>query len=297
MRMIVIAGAPGPAAASLPLTAEERLVLMRKEQSPVTYRYASVEELVFELKGRTRVAEAAFQLHTGGAGFAVFANSRCNERYWTRTRDGGFRLRADAAPAEAVNDIFINGRLYAFECATAIVIIFYKAVLEMVGVRIFNRRFAGLFVRDWQHDRDLRLKTFRGLREAYLGDVLYFRNPDVNPAESEWQGENAVVLGDDRYFGHGIGFSSAETIIRALNNHRKPGAARSAYLTDEVLSIDYIHLYRMMKEDGGSLRPARGFMRPIFAAVGGRQYMALVRWAPHGGSVAAAQSGEPTVSG
>lgn len=277
--MIVIAGAPGPFSGSLPLTAEERLVLMKKEQSPVTYRYASVEELRFELAGRVRMVEAALMLYAGGAGFAVFSQSRCNPRFWIRTSDGGFRLRGDVTPADAINDIFANGSLYAFECATAIVIVFYKAVLEMIGAPIFNKRFAALFVRDWQYDRDLHLKLFKGLGEAYLGDVLYFRNPDVDPAQSQWQGENAVILGDDRYFGHGIGITGGEAIIRALNRRRKPGATRSAYLTDDVLALDYTHLYRMMKTDSATLRPGRNTLRPIIAAVGGRYYLTLV---PHG---------------
>lgn len=276
VRMIVIAGMAGAVPQNLPLSSEERMVLIRKEQSPVTYRYASVEELRFELAGRTRVAEASLMLYGSGAGFASFSRSRCNERYWLRTSDGGFRLRADVTPADAINDIFVNGRLYAFECATAIIIIFYKAVLEMIGTAIFNQRFAGLFVRDWQYDRDLRLRLFKGLQEAYLGDVLYFRNPDVNPAESQWQGENAVILGDNRYFGHGIGVADAETIIAALNRHRKPGATRSAFLTDDVLTLDYAHLYRMMIADSGSLRPGRGTLRPVIAAIGGRNYLSFI---------------------
>ena len=42
------------------------------------------------------------------------------------------------------------------------------------------------------------------------GDVVYFNNPDFDPLTPQWRGENAVVLEDGTYFGHGIGIATAE---------------------------------------------------------------------------------------
>ncbi|MDD4495708.1 MAG: hypothetical protein PHV32_15450 [Eubacteriales bacterium] len=35
-----------------------------------------------------------------------------------------------------------------------------------------------------------------------------------------WQGENAIYLGENRFYGHGAGIAKSDKIIRALNRHR-----------------------------------------------------------------------------
>lgn len=272
--MIVITGLSGTLSDAVQLTPEEKRIVEEKERSPVTYRYGSVEELLFELRGRVLVARAAEALYASGAGFAVFSETRCNERYWERTDNGGFRLRPNVLPSEAVADIYENGHLYAFECATAIIIVFYKAVLDLIGPAIFNRRFADLYIRDWQYDKDLRLILENDPNLAYTGDVLYFRNPEVDPAHMEWQGENAVILGNGLFFGHGMGIVTSGQIIASLNRNRRPGATRSAYLANEVLTIDYRDLYRLMKAEQTGLTRT-GKARPLLVTIGARHYVAF----------------------
>lgn len=232
------------------LTELEWKILRRKMNSPVMYRYPSLDALIFELKLRSNIVDAAKAMYASGVSFATFSNSRCNERYWIRTPNGGFLLRPGVPPSVGVNDIFENGHLYAFECAGAIIIMLYKAVLETIGDAAFNRHFQNLFLRDWQTDRDLRLITSYDLSETYPGDVLYFKNPDHDPSTPEWQGENVIMLDDNLFFGHGIGIGTAQEMIAQLNRARRPGSMVSAYLQNLVLRPDFEGVRMLtMRED------------------------------------------------
>ncbi|WP_036720140.1 protein-glutamine gamma-glutamyltransferase [Paenibacillus harenae] len=243
--MILVAGSSIFQINPLGLSELEREILREKQRSPVTYRYSSLDALEFELKMRYHTVEAAKAMYASGVSFATFDTSRCNERLWIRTPNGGFQLRRGVLPSVGINDIFYNGRLYAFECAGAIIIVFYKAALDTLGDAVFNAYFQNLFLRDWQHDRDLSLITVNNRNEAYPGDVLYFKNPDHDPDTPEWQGENVVMLDDNLYFGHGIGIESGQDIIAALNRMRRPGSRISAYLQDLVVYPDFEFLRRL----------------------------------------------------
>lgn len=223
----------------------EKKIVQRKQNSPVLYRYPSLDALLFELKMRTHIVEAAKAMYASGVSFASFETSRCNERYWIRTRNGGFQLRPGVPPSVGINDIFENGHLYAFECAGAIIIMLYKAVLETIGEQAFNYYFQNLYLRDWQYDKDLQLITTFNLNETYPGDVLYFTNPDHDPSTPEWQGENVIMLDDNLYFGHGIGMGTGQDIIAALNRARRPGSRISAYLQGLVVTPNFEAVRRL----------------------------------------------------
>ncbi|GIQ67817.1 protein-glutamine gamma-glutamyltransferase [Xylanibacillus composti] len=239
--MIVIMG-EGPAALQhLAVSEMERSVIRAKQSSPVTYRYGSRDALLFELRMRSQTVKAALDLNESGVSFETFADSYCNEQLWRRTPNGGFLLRPGVAPAVGIRDIFENGRLYGFECATAMVIVVYKAILEAAGERMFNTYFQALFLWQWQYDRDLRFLPTT-LQESYLGDIVYFRNPDHDPAHPEWQGENAIILPDQLYYGHGFSIRTADQMIAALNALRRPGSQVSAYLTQDVIYPDFEYL-------------------------------------------------------
>ncbi|WP_261800222.1 protein-glutamine gamma-glutamyltransferase [Paenibacillus sp. PAMC21692] len=238
--MIVITDGSNPGA--IPprlLTMLERKTLTRKMASPMLYSYPSLDSLIFELKMRSHIVEAAKAMYASGVSFASFSNSRSNEQYWIRTPQGGFLLRPNVLPSDAVNDIFENGHLYAFECAGAIIIILYKAVLDAIGEAAFNRHFRNLYLISWETDRDLRLNATYNLNETYHGDTMYFKNPDYDRSTPEWQGENAIKLDDNLFFGHGIGIGSAGDIIEKLNRARMPGSMTSAYLDNLIITPDF----------------------------------------------------------
>jgi protein-glutamine gamma-glutamyltransferase len=224
-----------------PLSKEQEMIFNSLLKERRLYVYKNEQQLRFELVLREHILHAAILLAKSKAKFTIFRFSRCNEQFWLRNKLGGFQLKKGVSPADAINDIFENSQLYAFECATAIVIVFYKAVLDTIEVNTFNKLFANLLLYDWHFDQDLGIKTKIG--DDYIpGDCLYFKNPDVDPEMPQWQGENAIYLGDGLYYGHGIGIKTKEGIIEALNKRRKKSATKSAYLLDQTTRIDFKYL-------------------------------------------------------
>ncbi|MFD2215825.1 protein-glutamine gamma-glutamyltransferase [Metabacillus endolithicus] len=208
-----------------------------------SYSFMNNQHFQFTLQIRYATIQAARHLLASKAKFTTFERAHCNERFWNLTEQGGFKLKQGMNPADAINDIFQNGVEYGFECATAMVIIFYKAVLDSINNAQFNRIYQGIYLRDWQSDNDLPIYTRRG--NDYLpGDCLYFDNPQFNPKTPQWRGENVIDLGNDLYFGHGIGIKTAEGIIESLNKRRKAYATESAYLLSQVTRLDNRYLYQ-----------------------------------------------------
>lgn len=225
----------------------ERKALEKLSSSNVTYRYDSVGQLKFELRLRSEIVEAAKALNRSGMDFEVFRDSRANREYWTRRSDGGFVLNPGVKASDAIRDIYRNGRRYATECATAMQIVYYKALLEVFPEDAFNRMFPRIRLMNW-HDIESELRE-TGLMERsndfIPGDRLYFANPDVDPKTPELQGENVIDLGNGLYYGHGMGIQRANVIIDVLNDNRRPGADRSAYLMDSVSRPNFKRLYAL----------------------------------------------------
>ncbi|MCA1032675.1 protein-glutamine gamma-glutamyltransferase [Bacillus timonensis] len=208
------------------------------------YEYATLDELLFEVRLRALIARAAKDLNESGARFTTFATSFPNKDYWNLTPQGAFVLREDVSPSQGLKDIFIHGDKYQFECATAMVIVFYKAILDHLSEGIFNRFFKELVLYDWHYDSDLGLITTVG-NDFLTGDCLYFKNPEFNPQTPQWRGENVIVVDENLYFGHGIGIKTAEEMIESLNKKRKEDATESAYLLEQVSRPDFKHLYSL----------------------------------------------------
>jgi protein-glutamine gamma-glutamyltransferase len=225
----------------------ERETLTRLWNSRFDYAYASKGELDFELKLRREIVACAMRLLRGGMEFQTFRSTYCNARYWIRKPDGGFEKRRDVTAYDAVSDIFENGPRYATECATAMQIVYFGALSRMVPRDKFNSEYAVIYMMNWH-------KIGSGLRETGLmrpatdyfpGDRRYFANPEVNLETPEWQGENVIDLGDGTFYGHGVGRMRASDIIAVLNNNRRPGAQRSAYLMSTAGRPEFSRLYRI----------------------------------------------------
>ena len=197
------------------------------------------------MKLRKNIIESARAMNQSDVSFEVFSNARCNPRYWTLTNQGGFQQRFDVLPADAIRDIFRNSSLYAFECATAMIIIYYFAVLNTIGDYLFNQLFQNLYLYSWHADPDLGI---RAVNTTYFlpGDIVYFNNPDFNPETPWWRGENAVDLGDGTYFGHGIGIMTAPQIIHELNQLRRPGSTTPAVMDDLVVRPSAAHFATLL---------------------------------------------------
>lgn len=233
---------------------QEMLELMVKYRE--VYAYESMQQLHFELIMRQNTMNAAHDLLKSKAKFATFAKSYCNEEFWNLSERGAFLLKNGRKPSDAINDIFANGTKYAFECATAIVIVFYKATLDSIGEKAFNYLFQGIVLYDWHYDKDLGIHTRKG-NDFIPGDCLYFNNPQFDPKTPQWRGENTIYLGRDMYYGHGIGIRTANGIIQALNKYREEGATETAYLKQQVTRPDYRYLSHYLN----MAQTHRGFAR------------------------------------
>lgn len=219
----------------------ENKIVQQIDKDSVIHSYQSMEELLFELKLRKNIILSAKAMSQGDARFGIFSTSRCNPRYWHLTNAGGFQLRHDVLPSNAIQDIFQNSSLYVFECATANVIIFYHAILNSIGKYLFNQLFQNIYLYSWHVNPNLGIDRVY-TNHALPGDVVYFDNPDADPRKPWWRGENAVVLENSTYFGHGLGIRTFQQMIQVLNEKRRQGSHYSAYLTDLVVRPSFKHL-------------------------------------------------------
>lgn len=214
----------------------ERSIINTLSSSSYKYTYESWNELKFELKLRKRIVIASLELNRSGLNFAVFHKTKCNQEYWNRTRDGGFVTKRNIKSSDAIIDIYLNGPKYGTECATAMMIVYYKALLDIYSENLFNYLFPNITLMNWHKiDPLLREVGKMATRNDYLpGDRRYFKNPDVNPLTPQWQGENVIDIGKGLYYGHGIGIHKADEIISSLNRNRSRTANESAYLLDSA---------------------------------------------------------------
>ncbi len=227
----------------------QRDILDVLTSSNKVYQYRSEDQLKFELDLRDSIVKSSIALYKSRLAFRTFKKSRCNPEYWERTEEGGFLLKKAATPSKAIKDIYINTPLYGTECATAIVIIYYKAILNIYPEELFNTLFNEIYLMNWQHlDPTLGIRRYDDLNDYLPGDCRYFKNPDVDPVTPEWQGENVIYLGDGKYFGHGIGIGDAKKIIFILNKSRINGSKTSAYLIDAATRPNFKSLADRMLE-------------------------------------------------
>ncbi|MDW2876794.1 MULTISPECIES: protein-glutamine gamma-glutamyltransferase [Bacillaceae] len=241
--MIQISGVPFQNQENGQLGSVEKTIMQQMQTAPVLYSYNSEYELLFELTVRKNIIQSAKEMDKSQAVFTSFEYARCNPRYWQLTRAGGFLLRPDVRPADAIIDIYRNGSYYAFECATAIPIIYYHAILNSIGSNGFNSLFQNLYLYSWHTDTDLGIITFYS-DHFISGDVLYVNNPDFDRKTPHFRGVNAVLLEDGRLFGHGFNIRTSEEMIRLLNETRKPDSQQSAYITKLVTRPSFKYLLR-----------------------------------------------------
>lgn len=245
--MIYINDKPADTAALIkdyPENSVERAVINTLSSSGKKYAYGSLNELKFELRLRKEIVRAAHELNKSGLSFEVFRESKCNPDYWKRHNDGGFELKPDVKASDAILDIYKNGSKYGTECATAMQIVYYKALLSVFPEDAFNKMFKGIYLMNWHRvSEELHDIGIMHRENDYLpGDRRYFANPDVNPETPEWQGENVIDMGNGLYYGHGIGMHKADAIIDALNRNRRNGAQKEAYLMDLAARPDFKRL-------------------------------------------------------
>lgn len=225
------------------LSGKQKEIYTDLDRSLTMFEYDTTFQLLFEIQLRVNIIEAALKLKDSGVAFTSFTYSKFNPVYWTKG-DYGYLLNQNVLSTAAINDIYENGNEYSFECSTAMVVIFYKAVLDSIRFADFNYLFSGLLVWNWNYDTDLAIITLEG-SEFIPGDVVYFMNPDFD--KPIWRGENAVYLGNGLYFGHGVGVGTADEMVKALNTLRKEGAMTSAYMLQQHSRLNFKYLSQFSK--------------------------------------------------
>jgi protein-glutamine gamma-glutamyltransferase len=258
--MIQISGSSFKLNDAWQLGSTEKTIIEHMENDPTPYSYYSADEFLFEIKVRTNIIKSAKEMDKGESPFTSFENAQCNPKYWQLTSTGGFMLRPNVQPAEAIQDIFTNSSLYGFECATACVIIYYHAILNSIGAALFNILFQNLYLYSWHTDSDLGLITFYSYH-ILPGDVVYFKNPDFHPQTPWFRGLNAVVLEDGKFFGHGFSIRDSDQIVQILNERRKPSSQNNAYLSNLVSRPSFNYLAKFISRQTQNTRTK--IQRPI----------------------------------
>jgi len=235
----------------------EMQLLNKMSTSSEKYQYSNLNQLKFELNLRKEIVNSAIDLNNSDLNFSVFEDSRCNPEYWHRTSNGGFLLNNGAKPNEAIRDIFSNGSKYATECATAMMIVYYKGLLNVYGDDLFNRLFPEIYLMGWDVREPLlkEVAVLEHVTDILLGDRGYFNNPDFNPRTPQWEGENVIVLPNSLYYGHGIGITTANTIIQELNSARKENATHSAYLMHSLGRPNFNKLFSHYQSTPSRMAP------------------------------------------
>ena len=215
-------------------------------KSNMKYMYSSVSELNFDLNLKNAVVESARELNDSDVEFKTFYKSRCNDRFWRKNKDGGFSLKENVSSYDAICDIFKSSYKYGTECATAMIIVYYRALTKIMTKEVFDNIYTEIELMNWKSvDEKLGVDYYENVSDFMPGDCIYFKNPDVNPKTPEWQGENTIDLGDGTYYGHGIGIMTGEKIITKLNKYRKKHSKVSAYMLNSVTCQGGKYLYNL----------------------------------------------------
>lgn len=199
---------------------------------------ARAEDLVF----RARVVQAAYDLAASGASFSGARDTDAvNTAHWRLDVAGEMHVRkwlpdgTIGSPAKALTDIFQNGDKYGFECATAMMVIYHKAILDHVGAKRFDEMFTeprmlGFFRWSIEDDDYVDVKKLSHRRAKLMpGSHYYFANPGAEKG-SAWGGENVIYLGDGLFYAHGVVGARGDyvvtekEIVDTLASLRRPGS-------------------------------------------------------------------------
>ena len=184
-------------------------------------------------------------------------DSAANLNFWNnRNKEGDWTLVPGVRPSDAIKDIYVNGWMYTFDCATAIVVVLYRAILDLIGPEAFDAAVPDLTIGAYRFEEKLKAafpwwqryvaqspyEEATPERRANLlpGDVTYFTNWDVSESGKEqgWSGENVIYLGNGRFYGHPRGLFTEEDIVKDLNIFRFKGSTRDASLSAKQARLD-----------------------------------------------------------
>ncbi|MDP2339955.1 MAG: hypothetical protein Q8O67_03270 [Deltaproteobacteria bacterium] len=206
---------------------------------------------------RAHVVKAAKDLAASGASFSGAAGSdKVNKDFWTMGFGGRMQVRkwmpdgSIGKPSTALRDLFQQGNKYGFECATAMMVIYHKAILDHVGDAAFDKMFSepkNLAFFRWEiEDQDYVdvKKLVHKPMPLSPGSHYYYENPAASTENSAFGGENVMYLGDGQFYAHGIiGASGSylvteKEIVATLSSLREAGATAKPKRVNMAMWLD-----------------------------------------------------------
>lgn len=220
------------------------LVFTTSDSGKVTVKEIG-QKLSNEVKIATAMADASYNLDSAGVSFQLIKNHKANPDFWTIGHRGTLVLKPGVSPSDALKDVLENPGKYGYECATGLVMVYYQAMLDVLGPKDFDAIAKDLRIGPWDMENDLDralishrpnagkgTETDLGEYKLTPGHYYYFRNWDVtdDARARGWQGENVIYLGGGQFYGHGIGLGSADIFVSKLASEMKEGGKTPSLL-------------------------------------------------------------------
>ncbi|MCX6829606.1 MAG: hypothetical protein NT002_10040 [candidate division Zixibacteria bacterium] len=227
--------------------------------SDEVHMFSSIELIL-----RRNVVQASIDQGLSGIKFSwggKMTNVYPSNSYWIQ--DGnGITTRVAVNSGDAIDNLFSvqpPGEEFGVECNGAIRMVWFRAILECyeecsssAGRTEFSTRFPSITFNSNSSTQPPHSSSEQHSRYLF-GDWRYVKNPDVDPAEIAWQGENVIQMTNSdadlaRFYGHPLGVETLANIKLFLNQHRKPGATQEAFLMDNASRLNAVTLTEWLLE-------------------------------------------------
>ncbi len=166
----------------------------------------------------------------------LYYRQQFNSEFWETQGAYAGVVREDVRPSEAIDDIVLNGSEYMYECATAMVAVYYLALKNHMGAEAFDEAFQGMALSGWYMPENMREVTRDGVPSA-PGERGYIENDATLEGDAlGWTGENVIYVGksdagEPLYYGHPFGLSTEEEIISFLKEYSADSGSEPHLLT------------------------------------------------------------------
>lgn len=228
------------------------------------YQYLTINIAGYQFQ----LTHVATRLSQKKPGFAIANQQRFNPAFWRRlpkpapglppgTRTsitpGTFDVKPGVSPSSALFDLYQYPSQYAFDCATAVIVVQYLAILGALGASQFDKKFPQIAAGPWVFGPTMHLfLQLRGAHDVNIkgdesqfnrGDVAYFNNPGVaSEHAAAFSGENAIFLGEGEYYAHPFGITTATNIIYELQSRCVRETSPDLPVKKPFLSAQYYRL-------------------------------------------------------
>lgn len=209
----------------------------------------------FELILRRHICEAATNQFASGLQFnAPYTVANCSSTnvFW-ETNGVGISIKAGANTADAIENIFSSGATFGADCYSALVIVWYKAVLDTFeecspanGRSKFASSFSSITISSTNstYPPNLGNQTYSSYR---FGDWRYIDNPDFALSTPQFKGFNVIQMTDgvqdwDEFYEHPYGVQSLFYHETTLAGHRISNPTEFPSLLLEANRFDVLML-------------------------------------------------------